>query len=249
MLQILNTQQAAAVLGIALVAMGEEVGSAMAERTFGHLLQYGELPIRRTVALGLSLMNLGNPQSHLIDNLQKLTHDADAAVSQAAIISLGLIGSGTNNSRIAGLLRQLSSFYQKDHDHLFVVRIAQGLLHMGKGLVTINPYHSDRFLFSHVAMSGILTFMHACIDIKSTLLSSHPYLCFTLATAITPRMLMTLDEDLNPINVSVRVGQAVDTVGMAGNPRTITGFQTHSSPVLLGYKVLFYFILSFDPFI
>ena len=32
---------------------------------------------------------------------------------------------------------------------------------------------------------------------------------------------------------SVRVGQAVNTVGQAGNPRKITGFQTHTSPVLM----------------
>ena len=46
-------------------------------------------------------------------------------------------------------------------------------------------------------------------------------------------MLITLDEDLKPLSVSVRVGQAVDTVGQAGSPRTITGFQTHTTPVLL----------------
>ena len=46
-------------------------------------------------------------------------------------------------------------------------------------------------------------------------------------------MLVTLDEDLKPLPVSVRVGQAVDTVGQAGRPKTITGFQTHTTPVLL----------------
>jgi 26S proteasome regulatory subunit N1 len=29
------------------------------------------------------------------------------------------------------------------------------------------------------------------------------------------------------------VGQAVDIVGQSGNPRTITGFQVHKSPVLI----------------
>jgi 26S proteasome regulatory subunit N1 len=46
-------------------------------------------------------------------------------------------------------------------------------------------------------------------------------------------MLVTLDEDLKPLPVSVRVGVAVDTVGQAGRPKTITGFQTHTTPVLL----------------
>jgi 26S proteasome regulatory complex component len=35
--------------------------------------------------------------------------------------------------------------------------------------------------------------------------------------------------------VQVRVGQAVDTVGQAGQPKRITGFQTHTSPVILAY--------------
>ena len=38
-----------------------------------------------------------------------------------------------------------------------------------------------------------------------------------------PRMLVTFDTDLKPLPVSVRVGQAVDVVGQAGKPKTITG--------------------------
>jgi 26S proteasome regulatory subunit N1 len=34
----------------------------------------------------------------------------------------------------------------------------------------------------------------------------------------------------------VRVGTAVETVGQAGKPKTITGFQTHATPVLLNVK-------------
>jgi 26S proteasome regulatory subunit N1 len=50
-----------------------------------------------------------------------------------------------------------------------------------------------------------------------------------------PRFLITLNEESKTFPVSVRVGQAVDTVGQAGRPKTITGFQTHSTPVLLGH--------------
>lgn len=46
-------------------------------------------------------------------------------------------------------------------------------------------------------------------------------------------MMLTVDENLKPLSVPVRVGQAVDVVGQAGRPKTITGFQTHSTPVLL----------------
>ena len=58
---------------------------------------------------------------------------------------------------------------------------------------------------------------------------------YYLVLAMYPRMMFALDEDLKPIQVDIRVGQAIDTVGMPGQPRTITGFQTHKSPVLLTY--------------
>lgn len=50
-----------------------------------------------------------------------------------------------------------------------------------------------------------------------------------------PRFLITLTEDLKPLPVNVRVGQAVDVVGQAGRPKTITGWQTQNTPVLLAY--------------
>lgn len=50
-----------------------------------------------------------------------------------------------------------------------------------------------------------------------------------------PRFLITLNENLQPLPVNVRVGQAVDVVGQAGRPKTITGWQTQNTPVLLAY--------------
>lgn len=41
---------------------------------------------------------------------------------QGAVVSLGVIGAGTNNARIAGMLRNLSSYYYKDQTLLFCVR-------------------------------------------------------------------------------------------------------------------------------
>jgi 26S proteasome regulatory subunit N1 len=58
---------------------------------------------------------------------------------------------------------------------------------------------------------------------------------YYLVLAMYPRMMFALDENLEPLQVDIRVGQAVDTVGMPGRPKSITGFQTHKSPVLLNY--------------
>ena len=60
----------------------------------------------------------------------------------------GLIGAGTNNARLAGMLRGLSSYYYKEPTLLFLVRVAQGLVHMGKGLLNLAPKHADGSLLS-----------------------------------------------------------------------------------------------------
>ena len=106
------------------------------------------------------------------------------------------------------------------------------------------------------------------------ILKDSHHLLFHLCLAMSPRILSTFDEDLNPLSVSVRVGQAVDVVGQAGallegggvtgagfgsfvavtlrllaalltrrfsapppkgKPKTITGFVTNNTPVLLGF--------------
>ncbi|KAG4980256.1 hypothetical protein JHK85_034214 [Glycine max] len=228
-----ETHQGPAVLGIAMVAMAEELGLEMAIRSLEHLLQYGEQNIRRAVPLALGLLCISNPKVNVMDTLSRLSHDTDSEVAMAAVISLGLIGAGTNNARIAGMLRNLSSYYYKDTSLLFCVRIAQGLVHLGKGLLTLNPYHSDRFLLSPTALAGLITMLHACLDMKAIVLGKYHYVLYFLVLAMQPRMLLTVDENLKPLSVPVRVGQAVDVVGQAGRPKTITGFQTHSTPVLL----------------
>jgi 26S proteasome regulatory subunit N1 len=230
-----NSHQPVAVLGIAMISMGEDIGSDMAIRSFDHLLQYGEPVIRKAVTLGLGLLSISNPRVNVMDTLSKLSHDADEEVALGAILSLGLIGAGTNNSRVAGLLRNLAQYYYKDPNHLFIVRLSQGLVFLGKGTISLAPYHSDRLLLSPVAVTGLLTVLHACLDFKNLILSKSHYLLYTLVTAMHPRMLVTLDENLKSLQVPVRVGQAVDTIGQAGRPKTITGFQTQTTPVLLGF--------------
>jgi len=225
--------QAAAVLGLGLITMGEDVGSEMILRTFDHLLHYCELPIKRAIPLALAVLHISKPDFAVIDQLSRLSHDPDAEISQNAIIGMGIVSAGTNNSRVAGLLRQLSEFYSREAGHVFCVRISQGLLHMGKGLMTINPYHSDRMLLNGPSLGAVLVLLHSCFDLKNTLLDKSHYLMFYLTSAMNPRMLITVNEDIEWRPTTVRVGQAVETVGQAGKPKRITGFQTHTTPVLL----------------
>nr|NVI77464.1 regulatory particle non-ATPase 1 [Cucujiformia] len=93
----LSATQAIAVLGIALISMGEDIGCDMAYRTFGHLLRYCEPAIRRAVPLALGLISVSNPKLNILDTLSKFSHDSDAEVAHNAIFAMGLVGAGTNN--------------------------------------------------------------------------------------------------------------------------------------------------------
>uniref|UniRef100_H2YBG1 26S proteasome non-ATPase regulatory subunit 2 n=1 Tax=Ciona savignyi TaxID=51511 RepID=H2YBG1_CIOSA len=223
------TRHAAAVLGIGLIW-----GRNWFRNGLPHY-RYGDLSVRRTVPLALALTSVSNPQLHILDTLSKFSHDSDAEVVHNSIFGMALVGSGTNNARLAQMLRNLAVYYSKDQNNLFLVRLVQGLVHLGKGTLTLQPYHSDRQLLSPVAMAALLSVIVSFLDVKNTILGKSHYLLYTLVPAIQPRMLVTFNEELNPLPVSVRVGQAVDVVGQAGKPKTITGFQTHTTPVLLAY--------------
>ena len=207
----------------------------MCLRTMHHLLQYGEPIIRKTVPLALGLLRISNPEVQTMDLLNKLAYDADKQVAKTAIFALGLIGAGTNNSRLSGNLRYLATYYATSPDLLFLVRISQGLIHLGKGMLGLSPMHSGKFLFSNVSLAGIITILYAAADIDTFICGKYHYFLYYLVLSMYPRMVVTLNEKLENVKVQVKVGQAVDTVGAAGKPKSITGFTIHDSPVLIGH--------------
>ncbi|XP_050297790.1 26S proteasome non-ATPase regulatory subunit 2-like isoform X2 [Anthonomus grandis grandis] len=218
--------QAVATLAVASVSFGEDIGMDMVQRIFGNLGRYGEPSVRKAVPLAIALSSVSNPQLPVLDVLTKYSHDIDDEVAC-------LIGAGTNNARLAAGLRQLAVFHAKSPSPLFMVRVAQGLVHLGKGTLTLNPMHTDRMLLDPVGMAGLLITAVSLLEPHSLILAKCHYLLYSLTVAIQPRWLLTLDEKLEIVPTTVRVGQAVDVVGKAGTPKTIAGIHTHSTPVLL----------------
>ncbi|KAI8870720.1 hypothetical protein GQ42DRAFT_162510 [Ramicandelaber brevisporus] len=227
--------QAFAVLGVAIISLGEDVGSAMVLRMFNHLNQFGDATVRQMVPLAVGLMCASNPLVHILELLSKFSHDNDTQVAMNAIFALGLVGAGTNNARVSQMLRQLATYYQNDNNLRFVVRIAQGMLSLGKGTISLSPYRHDRQILSPTALGSLLWTCLMFTDSNAFVVGKSSYMLYALLRAVYPRFLITLDENLNEVNVQVRVGQAVDTVGQAGQPKAISGFQTHTTPVVLGY--------------
>ena len=91
--------------------MNEEIGAEMALRSFGHLLHYVEPIIKRSVPLALALLSVSNPKLSILDTRSKFAHDSDPEVSYNSIFALSIVGAGTNNARLASMLRRLALFH------------------------------------------------------------------------------------------------------------------------------------------
>jgi 26S proteasome regulatory subunit N1 len=130
-------------------------------------MHFGEPMIRKAVPIAIGLLYASNPQLTVFETLSRYSHDSDLEVAVNAIFAMGLVGAGTNNARIAQLLRGLASYYHREPNCLFMVRIAQGMLHLAKGTMTLNPFHTDRQVLSRVSIAGLLPVLVAMMDAQS----------------------------------------------------------------------------------
>ncbi len=126
-----------AVLGVGMLSVAEDIGKEMSLRLFNHLMHFGDLNVRKSIPLAIGLIYASNPVPNVMDILSKYSHDADKAVAVNAIFAMGLVAAGTNNAKMAQMLRQLGAYYQKDSDCLFMVRIAQVINFSGNDVIII----------------------------------------------------------------------------------------------------------------
>jgi 26S proteasome regulatory subunit N1 len=63
---------------------------------------------------------------------------------------------------------------------------------MGKGMLSIQPYYSERFLLSKVGMSGLIVFLVSLLDLKATLLGKCHYFIYFLSLAMYPKSLFVV---------------------------------------------------------
>ncbi|CAC9506640.1 putative proteasome regulatory non-ATPase subunit [Leishmania infantum JPCM5] len=235
--------KAAAVLGIGLVAVGEDLGMEMTKRAIIHSLladtvSKGKDPMsgRCAVPLVYALLSAGNPNMPVVETLNRLAHDSDLPTATNAITAMGIVAAGSNNARVATKLHSLSSYYQKPifAGATFAVRLAEGFCAMGKGHLTLSCLQNDSNVVNMTALMGVLSLLHSSLDLSNTLLGECHYMFYAITPSISPRMMMAVNENMEPVDsVLVRVGLPVDTVALPGNPKTITGFQTQKTPVLL----------------
>ena len=50
----------------------------------------------------------------------------------------------------------------------FPLQLLQGLNHLGKGTLTLNPFHSDRMLMTPVAVAGLMVVLLSMLDASNS---------------------------------------------------------------------------------
>ena len=222
------------VLGLALALLTDDLSTELAKRLIDEVQRYGESCVKNFIPFAIALTSIGKAKVPIMEQLSRLAHSTDLITARNAILSIGLVASGTQSTRAISLLDQLAAFYSQDSQALYAVKVAQGLVHLGKGTIQLNPLYSDRFLLDPIALSGLLTFIMISGEGIERIYGLNSYMINLLALAMKPRMIVFVDENENILETQVRIGQAVDIAGQAGNPKTITGFQTHTSPQVIG---------------
>eukprot|EP01035_Chromulina_nebulosa_P020341 gene20341-26404_t len=245
--------KAGACLGIGIVASGIRNESDPSLAILTEYLDDKAHIIRLNAIIGLGIAYAGSRKSEVLEQLIPVVSSIDGSniieVSFAAL-SLGLVFVGTCNDEISGVLVQRlmeASETELNSWSIKYLSLGLGLLYLGK---------TDK---SDVMIEAVKTIEHSIGKYTEILIDSCAYagtgnvlkiqsllrICNEHLTEKADHQIVAVlgiallsigDEDLNPLIVNVRVGQAVETVGQAGRPKTITGFQTHTTPVLLGYR-------------
>ncbi|KAL0236994.1 hypothetical protein PCE1_000391 [Barthelona sp. PCE] len=236
-----------ATLAIGMIGHREDISRQMLMRMSDHLLQFGSVRLKRCIPLLISLLSLGRPEVIALDKLHRLATDQDPDTCQAALMAMGLISCGTGNARVATTLKGLAEHFSGDPKYLMAAHMGQAFLNMGRTMVSVNVTHSERLLTNRNALLSLVTSLY-CMGYYDAMFNSPMFsvMMFPFALAARPRVMATIDEtatkdaeelqdlDMSVASMIVRVGQPVDNVAKAGsNLRSVTGFQTQKTPVLL----------------
>jgi 26S proteasome regulatory subunit N1 len=84
-----------------------------------------------------------------------------------------------------------------------LTQIAEGLVHLGQGLMTLSPTYGDSRLIHPVGLASLLIVAYACIRTDELVVRTDPLLLFFVAPAISPRFLVTLNENLEMIPIQL----------------------------------------------
>lgn len=182
------------------------------------------------IPLCLSLLYASEPDVEIVDAFSRSINGSQPINT---ILGLGIVGAGTNNTRIQNLLETQYAYHAKNTKISSMLKIAQGLVCLGKGTLSLSPLAYDKTVILKRPLIGLLGLVTMFIYDNYPLLSKHSLLFYLLEQSIGNKFVVTLNQNLEYENVNVRVGRPVQTVGMAGKPKGLSGIVMHESPVII----------------
>lgn len=234
------------VMGLGLVAGNDPVCSMMVTRFINRIMQYGSVYAKRACPLALAVMNLSRPTPELTDMLFRMASQSEEGLSINAIISLGLIGCGSCNSRIAQSLRQLadSKYFSTSNNEsgremtnmmILAIKLSLGLVHCGRGLMHISVTHHHGKAISNPRLSCIAALLLLLASNSKVLVRpKFTVYFFLIAGALHPKYLVTVDAANKEQSNSFKTGSYIDTVSLP-EPFRLTGYQTNTTPIILSH--------------
>uniref|UniRef100_T1KYB2 Uncharacterized protein n=1 Tax=Tetranychus urticae TaxID=32264 RepID=T1KYB2_TETUR len=224
-----------ATIGISLIALGEEVGCSMAKRILQQILLNGSLSSKRMVPLAFALLSLSNPDPQILATLEKCSRYQMISMSINSIFAIGLCGSGSLDQKLSKIINNLfENFDSGPGPCLDALILTKGLLHLGKGLMTLSPYSYSNQLIFPTGLASVLITIFSCLDVRSTFLGKLHHLIYYLTPAIRPRFIVTLDDKkLEPIEVPLGIGEPLNIHEQVGKLRFAKTTVTQNSPVIL----------------
>lgn len=219
-----------AIIGVALLSVGEDTLAQMATHILEGAMLLDNPRVQMAVPLALALLHMSTAKAEVIDSLKRCAHSGNSLVIVSSLAALGIVAAGSNNSRVQSALEQMSSFCGKGASGS-TLKIAQGLLHLGKGTMKLSLFSGG--VTSPKAVAGILGFVFSLLDGGSYILDRYYFTLLLVAPGIFPKHVVTVDDTGAPVRASVRVGTKVDVSGVAGRPKRMSGSQVHETPIIL----------------
>lgn len=217
-----------ALLSCSLIGIGDELATQMISRICASSLILESTHLKSVLPLCYALMYPSSPQSTIIDFLERNINCGDINVSISSMFALGVIGAGTVSGRLQKIIDSQYTHFYKDFKAITMLRISNGLLSLGKGLTSISYNLYDKSCIVPKNFIGLFATTFLMFDtFSSPLFKGHTYLFYLLNQSFVPKYMYTEKK------VHVRIGLPVSTVGIVGDPKTISSMQTHTTPVIL----------------
>jgi len=220
-------QKSLLLFSIALLSLSDNHTRNIAKKMF---INHSSKDKNNIIPLCLALLYSSEPDVEIIDCLSRSINSKEPINS---ILALGIVGAGTNNTRIGNLLEGQYFFNSKNTRVSSMLKVAQGLLYLGKGTLTLSPLFYDKTILNKKSFIGMVGLLSLFISEPSPVLGKHQFLFYLLEQCINNKFVMTLNSELDQEIITVRVGRPIMTVGMAGKPKGITAVVTHDSPVIV----------------